>query len=390
MGKLYYTQPYLQELETHVLSQHQEGGQYLVVLAETIFYPTGGGQPHDLGTINDLPLLDVFEQDGIIYHVLPAPLESNVAKAVLDWPRRFDHMQQHSGQHLLSAVFQDEFAYRTESFHLGAEYCSIDISTPQLSQDEQNLVEKRVNELILQNLPVTTYTLQPEDFGRVPLRKIPDREGPLRIVEIQNYDYSPCSGTHVERTGQIGLLKIIKTEKYKGMTRVYFLCGGRALADYGWKHQVCTNLVGLLAVPEAGLEERIKSELERKRELERQLEELRSELMDFRAKELVRAGTGPYFLELPGASVEEAQKLSRAILNLTQAVVAVNLGDRLVLAHNLPDGPALGQLIKEKAPSFGGLGGGSPTAAQVFFPDPAQLQCFLQLLKEENWLKSPV
>ena len=383
ISKLYYSQPWLRELDTRITSQREVEGKYLVVLAETIFYPTGGGQPHDLGTINGIPILDVFEEDGTVFHVLPEPLEGSSAHGVLDWPRRLDHMQQHSGQHLLSAIFQDEYGYRTESFHLGAEYCSIDITTPDLTRQEQLAAEARANELILEDLPVFTYTLQPEEFGQVPLRKIPDLPGPLRIVEIQGFDYSPCSGTHVGRTGQIGLLKILKAERYKGMTRVYFLCGGRALEDYRRKHEICSELVALLAVPEGEVVERVSADLERRKELEKLVEELQGELLELRARELVSRSEGPFFLELPEASIPEAQRLARAVLNLTQALVVINLGERLVLAHNLPAGPNLGQLIKDQAQPLGGRGGGSPTAAQVYFPDPGRLQEFLGVLRQE-------
>jgi len=383
IAKLYYSQPWLRELDTRITSQREVEGKYLVVLAETIFYPTGGGQPHDLGTINGIPILDVFEEDGTVFHVLPEPLEGSSAHGVLDWPRRLDHMQQHSGQHLLSAIFQDEYGYRTESFHLGAEYCSIDITTPDLTRQEQLAAEARANELILEDLPVFTYTLQPEEFGQVPLRKIPDLPGPLRIVEIQGFDYSPCSGTHVGKTGQIGLLKILKAERYKGMTRVYFLCGGRALEDYRRKHEICSELVALLAVPEGEVVERVSADLERRKELEKLVEELQGELLELRARELVSRSEGPFFLELPEASIPEAQRLARAVLNLTQALVVINLGERLVLAHNLPAGPNLGQLIKDQAQPLGGRGGGSPTAAQVYFPDPGRLQEFLGVLRQE-------
>ncbi len=383
IAKLYYSQPWLRELDTRITSQREVEGKYLVVLAETIFYPTAGGQPHDLGTINGIPILDVFEEDGTVFHVLPEPLEGSSAHGVLDWPRRLDHMQQHSGQHLLSAIFQDEYGYRTESFHLGAEYSSIDITTPDLTRQEQLAAEARANELILEDLPVFTYTLQPEEFGQVPLRKIPDLPGPLRIVEIQGFDYSPCSGTHVGKTGQIGLLKILKAERYKGMTRVYFLCGGRALEDYRRKHEICSELVALLAVPEGEVVERVSADLERRKELEKLVEELQGELLELRARELVSRSEGPFFLELPEASIPEAQRLARAVLNLTQALVVINLGERLVLAHNLPAGPNLGQLIKDQAQPLGGRGGGSPTAAQVYFPDPGRLQEFLGVLRQE-------
>jgi len=379
--KLYYTHPWLQELDTKILSHHNEDDQHLVVLEETIFHPTGGGQPHDLGTINGVALLDVFEKDGVILHRLEQALQGDSAFCVLDWPRRLDHMQQHSGQHLLSSVFHDTLGYRTESFHLGEEYCSIDISTPVLSAEVHRKVEARVNELIFSSRPVLTYTLRPEEYKKVPLRKIPNRAGDLRIVEIEGLDYSPCSGTHVASTAQIGLVKLVKVEKYKGMTRVYFLCGNRALRDYGRKHQICQDLGSQLSVPETELSARLALELEQKRELEQQLHRLRGELMNFRAGEIVAQGRSPFFLNVPGASIEEGQMLARSILALTNAVVVMDLGERLLLAHNLKTGLDLGQLVKEHAQSLGGKGGGSAGTAQVFFADPSQRSRFLDLLQ---------
>lgn len=352
-----------------------------MVLAETIFYPTGGGQPHDLGSINGVPLLDVFEDNGVVFHVLEHPLEGDEAVCLLNFSRRLDHMQQHSGQHLLSAVFQDEKGYRTESFHLGEEYCSIDISTPMLSEEEQLAVEAKVKDVIFSNLPVLTYTLSPEDQEKVSLRKIPNLEGDLRIVEIEKFDYSPCSGTHVTSTGQIGLLKINKWEKYKGMTRVYFLCGNRALRDYGIKQEVCASLGKLLSVPETELVGRVALELERKRELEKTVSELQVKLTQLKAQSIVAQSESPFFLDLSGSSIEEAQGLARSILELTTAIVIINLGERLVLAHNVPTDLHLGQLVKEKAHPLGGRGGGSASSCQVYFSDRAQLEEFLTLLQ---------
>ena len=387
--KLFYTEPWLQELHTKIHSQHQEGRHHLVVLEETIFYPTGGGQPHDLGSINGIPLLEVFERAGIIYHALDQALRGEEAFCVLDWSRRLDHMQQHSGQHLLSAIFQDERGYRTESFHLGEEYCSIDISTPTLPKEEQTAVETKVNQVIFSNLPVLTYTLAPGDLSKVPLRKKPDIEGPLRIVEIEKLDYSPCSGTHVTSTAQIGLVKIIKSENYKGMTRVYFLCGGRAFRDYRLKQEICASLGILLSVPEGELESRVGMELERKRELEKRAGELQMELTGFKARDIVAHETSPFYLDSPGASIEEAQNLARSILDLTTASVVINLGERLVLAHNLPTSLHLGQLIKETALPLGGRGGGSASSAQVYFSSPNQLQEFLHVLMSMTALRFP-
>jgi alanyl-tRNA synthetase len=379
--KRYYSDPWLRNLDTKILSQHQEDDRHLVVLEETIFYPTGGGQPHDLGSVNGVSLIDVFEKDGVVFHALEHPLQGDDASCVLDWPRRLDHMQQHSGQHLLSAVFHDDYGYRTESFHLGEEYCSIDISTPSLSNEDQIAVETKVNTVVFSNLPLLTYTLSPGERGKVPLRKIPNLDADLRIVEIQGLDYSPCSGTHVSSTSQIGLVKIIKSEKYKGMTRVYFLCGDRALRDYGRKQEVCHNLGSLLSVPEEALHERMALELERKQELEKKILELTNELMDLRAQSIVAQGASPFYLESPNATIEEARQLAHSVLNLATGTVIIRLGERLVLAHNQADTLHLGQLIKEKAGPLGGRGGGNATGAQVYFPDRAGLREFLSALK---------
>lgn len=383
ISQRYYSDPWLQELTTSIVSQHIKDDRNLVVLAETIFYPTGGGQPHDLGSINGISVIDVFEENGVIFHVLKAPLQGDEALCVLDWHRRLDHMQQHSGQHLLSAVFQDEYGYRTESFHLGADYCSIDISTPILSTEEQMAAEDRANAVVFSNLPLRTYTLRSDERATVPLRKVPDLAGDLRIVEIAGFDYSPCSGTHVQSTSQIGLLKIIKSEKNKGMTRVYFLCGGRALRDYGRKQEICARLGSLLSVPETELIERTCLEIEGRQGLEKQMAELKNELMGFRAHHIVSQEKSPFSVELQDATIEEAQQLARSILELTTGVVIINLGERLVLTHNQGTSLHLGQLIKEKGHPLGGRGGGSPTSAQVYFPDPAGLSAFLQLLTAE-------
>lgn len=383
IAKLYYSDPWLQELRTKILSQKQEKGHSFVVLEETIFYPTGGGQPHDGGLINGVPILDVFEQDDVVVHVLEQPLQGDDAFCQLDWARRLDHMQQHSGQHLLSAVFHDEYGYRTESFHLGEEYCSIDISASSLSTKEQIAVEDRANHVIFSNLPVLTYTLHPDEYSKVPLRKVPDIAGDLRIVEIQGLDYSPCSGTHVTATSQIGLLKISKWEKYKGMVRVYFLCGNRALRDYARKQTICGSLGSLLSVPETELYDRLTQEIERRQELERRVAELKSELAAHQAKSIVATSQSPFYVEAPQATVEEAQQLARSIMDLATGVVIVSAGERVILAHNLQDKLHLGQLIKGKAHPLGGRGGGSANGAQVYFTDPSAQKEFLRLLNEE-------
>lgn len=359
----------------------REGG-YALVLEETIFYPTGGGQPHDSGTVNDLPVLDVYETEGTIYHLLPEPIKESRVTCCLDWRRRLDHMQQHTGQHLLSAVLLTEFGCKTESFHLGTDYSSIDISPPCLSDEQTLQAENLVNQLIFAAKPIQIYTVTPEELKTLPVRKLPDLAGDLRIVEIEGVDYSPCSGTHLAQTAQLGMVKLIRTEKYKGMIRVYFLCGMRAREDYGLKHRICTELGSLLSVPVTELPARTAKELDEKRQLKQEIDQLKAEVMDLRAQAIVEGGNDcPFLIEMPGASLEEARLLANAVFKLGVYGVVINLDNHLVLAHNSPGSLHCGQLVKEHGPAMGGRGGGSAFNAQVFFTEPDKKAEFYRFLR---------
>lgn len=379
----YYEHPYLQTLQTKIVSGKKQDSGYLVVLEETIFYPTGGGQPHDTGFINDVPVLDVFEKEGIVYHLLAKDPGTKDVSSLLNWERRFDHMQQHTGQHLLSALFLDKYAYTTESFHLGTAYSSIDISAANLSIKEQQAVETAVNTVILDNLPVHFYMAKKEELKDIPVRKLPPQVEEIRIVEIEKIDYSPCSGTHVARTGEIGSLKILKAEKYKGMTRVYFLCGERARQDYSVKHALISELIALLSVPLEDLPQRVADELEQKRELEQEIQRLQNKLLSYQAQEIVaQATTSPLFINLSQGTVEQAQQLAGEIFELGTFSLVITVGERLVLTHNLPDFLHCGKLVKQKALPLGGRGGGSKFSAQVYFPLPEQSKEFQDYLKK--------
>jgi len=385
----FYEDPYQKELETTITACKKTDGGFLAVLQETIFYPTGGGQPHDTGFINDLPLLDVFEKDGTVYHLLPEDPGLTKAACRLNWERRFDHMQQHTGQHLLSAIFLDEYGWATESFHLGQEYCSIDLATAALSKKTQAAAEEKANALITANLAVKAYTVGKDDLENIPVRKLPPAVERIRIVEIDKIDYSPCAGTHVSRTGEIGSLKILRAEKYKGMARVYFLCGGRARRDYGIKHALISELTALFSAPSAELLHRAEAELEQKRSLEHKVQKLQSELLSCKAQEIASAAdTSPLFIDLPQGSVEQAQELARKIFELGSFSLVITVGDRLVLAHNLADFCHCGDLVKEKALPLGGRGGGSRFSAQAYFPQPEGLKEFQAYLKKHFQIPS--
>ncbi len=383
LNRTYYTDPFCTELRTTVTEVWPSDGKYHVILDDTIFYPTGGGQPNDLGTIAGVSVLDVFEKDGQVVHVIDQPLTAELVELKLDWDRRFFHMQHHTGQHLLSAEFANTYGWETKGFHLGENYTTIDITTPELNADTIRQVEEAVNQLIYQDLEIKDYLVTSEEAARLPVRKAPTVDENIRIVEIDGFDYSPCGGTHLKTTGQIGVLKIIKAEKYKGMTRVYFLCGLKALADYQEKHNIVQELGSELSVTAAEIVERVRNESAARRELEDQLKEIQSKLWEYQAEELTAEAKGAVvFHTIDGDSMEEAQAMARFITSKGSFFAVIQAGNRLVLAHSLGSELHCGNLVKEHAVPLGGRGGGSAKQAQVFFQDSSNLQQFCKFLQD--------
>lgn len=383
MNRKYYTDPFCTELHTKVTRTWPRDGKYHVVLEDTIFYPTGGGQPHDLGTIAGIPVLDVFEDGGQVVHVIDQPLEEDSVELQLDWTRRFFHMQHHTGQHLLSAYFSNEYGWETRGFHLGENYTTIDITTPELDPDTTIQVERAVNQLIYRDLTIKDYLVTLEEAAQLRLRKLPTVDEDIRIVEIDNFDYSPCGGTHLRSTGQIGVLKIIKTEKYKGMTRVYFLCGWAALADYQEKHSIVQDLGNELSVGSSEIIERVKGESAARRELEDKLKDVQNRLWEYQARELVsQTEDTVIFHNVQSESMEEAQALARHITAQGRFFAAIQAGNRLILAQSLGTEPHCGNLVKQHAVPLGGRGGGSPQLAQVFFQESSNLEQFCDFLQD--------
>lgn len=377
LHRKYYENSFQKTLQTTIVSKEKVNGQYHLVLADTIFYPTGGGQPHDTGWIHEIPVVDVYEEGGTIYHVVEKDIVENQVLCTINWDRRLYHMEHHTGQHVLSAVFLDQYGCSTEGFHLGKDYCTIDITTSHLSERQQTVVEDKVNALIKETLPVKTYLVTPEELGKLPICKAPTVSDDIRIVEISGFDYSPCCGTHLTNTGQIGLLKILKTEKYKGMTRVYFVCGTKALSDYVDKHSIITDLCALFSVPEGELPPRAAAEMETKRELEKELKELQGKILKYKAKEIAAQSSSSFIkLHLAQGSLEDAQYLAHHIMNLGSYTVLITVGERLVLAHNGTENFHCGNFVKTHALPLGGRGGGSAQSAQVFFSDAAAKDTF--------------
>ena len=277
----YYTDSYTSAFTARVVEAARLGERPAVRLDESFFYPTSGGQPHDTGTLAGNRVLDVVvrESDGELIHLLDAPVVPGAAECRIDWPRRFDHMQQHTGQHVLSQAFLRVAGASTIGFHLGDETVSIDLGVPSLGDALTGDAETMANDIVQRNAAVRAWFPASEEIPSLALRKTPEVDGALRVVAIGDFDLSACGGTHVASTGEIGLISVLRTERMKRGVRVEFLCGGRARADYARKHGIVRDLTASLTCSPAELPDSVAR-------LQASLQEARRELAVFREREL--------------------------------------------------------------------------------------------------------
>ncbi|RNB84442.1 alanyl-tRNA editing protein [Brevibacillus fluminis] len=374
--KRYYEDAYLQTFQAGIISRGKEAdGTSYVVLDQTAFYPTGGGQPSDLGYIADVAVVDVEEVDGEIRHRLAAPLADEIVEVTgtIDWERRFDHMQQHTGQHILSAAFDELIEAPTVAFHLGRETVTIDIATSDLSAEKAQVVERLANQIVLENRDITARFVDEAELAAMPLRKPPTVTENIRIVAIDRFDYNPCGGTHPARTGEVGMIKILGWEKAKGNTRVEFVCGLRALASFGQKQTVIKELTRLLAAQEFELPAQITRLLAERKELEYQIGEFKSLQLEQEARELLNTAVPvrSYLVVkqvFANRTIQELQKLAQLICTQNPAAIALLAGTgaktQLVFSRGTDVKLAMNALLKETLVLIDGKGGGSLTTAQ--------------------------
>lgn len=244
--RLYYEDAYTTRFEATVVEGLTWQGRPAVVLDGSYFYPASGGQPCDLGRLGERRVVEVAirEADGAVVHVLDGEVRTGRISAEIDWPRRFDHMQQHTGQHILSQACLRLAEAETVGFHLGDDICTIDLNIEQWTAGELSRVEQLANQIVWENRPIHARSVSQAEALQLPLRKIPSVDGPcLRLIEIEQFDLTACGGTHVARTGSVGLIKIIRLERMRGNLRLHFVCGQRALADYEQKNELSRRLV---------------------------------------------------------------------------------------------------------------------------------------------------
>ena len=367
--RIYYSDAYLNEFDATVVAVEQSGGRQVVRLDRTAFYPTSGGQPCDTGMLGDARVVDVLDSgDGDVLHVVDGTVaEGSRVLARIDWTRRFDHMQQHSGQHLLSAAFDRLQNARTESFHLGAESATIDLGR-EVSTSEIARAEEDANRVVWEDRPVTITFADAAEAAKLPLRKEPVRDGTLRLVEIQDYDLSACGGTHVARTGAIGVIAITGWERFKGGTRVGFVCGARAVRAHRRLRDIVGSSLRLLSVTPEELPAAIERLQAESRESKRSIRDFQAKLFRHEATALAAAaGDGPVIAGLDGWDQNGLKAIASAIAERPGGVAAlVGLASPAAIVVARHEGAPVdaAAVLRHVVARFGGKGGGRPELAQ--------------------------
>ncbi len=389
--RLYYLDPYRLEFETSVVERIIVGAKPGVILESTCFYPASGGQPHDEGSLNDVPVINVFErEDKAIVHVLATELSEHLVHGVIDWETRFDHMQQHTGQHILSQAFLEILRAETVGFHLGKEASTIDVDKVPLAVSQLDRVEDRTNEIVFANRPVKTYLATETELAVLPLRKLPTVEMPIRIVEVEDFDYSSCGGTHCRRTGEVGLIKITRVERRGQDTRVEFLCGGRALADYRSKNRTVNDLSNQFSVGTWELAEAVERLADEAKSSKRELNAAKNQLLDYEAAELLADSeqhsdihvVRKIFTDRRG---EDVRRLALRLMESEGRVALLGLaGEKAQLffacSADLPYD--MNDLLKKACRVVGGGGGGQRDFAQGGGPDGSKVEEALDIARE--------
>ena len=394
--RLYYHDSFLYEFDARITESLQMDGRHVIVLDRTAFYPTSGGQVHDVGKLSfdgrEVAVTDVADdEEGRVLHYAAEPIAVDTAiHGVVDKSRRFDHVQQHTGQHVLSAAFIELFNMPTVSFHMGAETCTIDLETASLSPAQAEEAERLANQIITQDRPVTIRFVPLEEARQLGLRKLPPKQtGNLRLIDIQNFDLCACGGTHVNSTGQIGCILLRKTEKVKQGVRVEFVCGYRAIALARKDYSTLTESAALFSAHIHELPQQIKKALDEAKTAGKVQHKLLEEIAALEAERMLAQSSGSpkivcaVFQDRDAVFTKLlAQKLTSSQPEVIALLASLAVQPTLLFAQSPGRKSNMGQLLKETLSQLGGRGGGTADMAQGGFPagtmDSQQLTRLLQ------------
>jgi len=390
--RIYYNDPYARTFDGRVVEVRNVNGRTAVTLDRSAFYPTSGGQPFDVGTLNSARVVEVIEDDdGEMVHVIDGSLSAGeAASGAIDWERRFDHMQQHTGQHVLSAAFDRSFKVRTESFHLGTASATIDLAR-EVSPGEIARAEKDANTVVWEDRPVAIRYADAAEAARLPLRKESARGGVLRLIDVEGYDISACGGTHVSRTGAIGIIAVAAWEKFRGGSRIEFVCGGRALAAFHVLRDATASSGRLLSVLPVDMPAAIERTLAEAKEAKRRIKDLQLQLAGHQADALAAGAAESRIVvrALDGWDQNGLKAVAMAICErpgFTAVLIGGSSPSPVVIARGEGSMHDSAVLLRRLIEKFGGKGGGRPDLAQGggLQGDPQKIAAFAKSMVEES------
>jgi len=371
--RLYYDDAYCTTFSAKVTGTIDgTKGTQGILLDQTCFYPESGGQPSDHGLLGGQSVIRVEERGDDIVHWIKGRLESVAVEGTIDWQRRFDHMQQHTGQHILSQAFLQALDAQTVSFHLGVESATIDLDATELDGARIDAVEDLANRVVFSDRPISTRFITAEELTRLVLRKTPAVDKEIRIVTVEGIDATPCGGTHCSRTGEVGCIAMRKWERRGQESRVEFLCGWRALLDYRWKTRTCNEMALSFSVKDRELPDAVMRLTQEAGHDRRELQRLQEDLLSVEATRLIASArvSGHFRIVVQAFDDRDAQHIRRLASQLageprTVALLGVSAPKtQLVFARSGDIGEDMGTLLRATCGQFGGAGGGQPGLAQ--------------------------
>jgi alanyl-tRNA synthetase len=370
--RLYYTDCYMQGFQARVIRTSPDAQGVRIFLDRTAFYPESGGQPADHGTLAGVPVLEVVDEGGEIAHLLRDSPASESVQGIIDWTRRFDHMQQHTGQHLLSAAFERTGGYKTVSFHLGTDASTIDLDSDRVGAKQVEKAEELANQIVFENRPVQISFRPSAEAGEMDLRKPTFREGDIRLVEVQGFNLSACGGTHVRQTGAVGLISIRKVDHTKGLTRVGFLCGSRALRRARQDFAILSDAARLFSTGLENVPELIAKQAQELREAARLRDKLVEDLAELEALQWwqnapERGGSRVVRRLFEAEEGKKAKMVAHAIAKHASAIALLGVKVQptaLFFSQSAGGRADMAAVLKQTLAKFGGKGGGTRDFAQ--------------------------
>jgi len=363
--RLFDEDVYLRSCRAKIIERTEDA----IVLDQTIFFPVGGGQSADKGMINDLEVKDVKEKAGIIYHYMDEQPESDEVVLTIDWDKRFDEMQQHCGEHILSGIVKKLYDGNNKGFHIGREYITIDMDI-KIDQEMLKLIEEASNEVIYQNIALDVTYADEKSEVDLPVRKDVTVDENIRIVTIPEVDCVACCGTHPHRTGEVGIIKLFKVEKNKGFHRIYFKCGRRAMEDFSRKTEIVKTLNQEFSSDDTTLLERFYSEKEKNESTKKAYIALNRKSIDEQIKSLLDENKSYQkfiFDDLSGQDMNYVIKNVSEQMN-TIILIMSKSEKKIMLSHDGSHDVKCGEIFR-KIKEFGGKGGGNQKVAQGVFED---------------------